>query len=123
MGGDGQEIGAEIVEVDGYMAGSGRRVDVHQHAPLTTGGHDLRDRLDGADLVVGPLAVDQGNAPALPAAVDTESGRMRPVASTSRRVSQAGPAEPGRSAQAAGASRSDASRTALCSTAARATRR
>ena len=59
VGGHGQQIGAELVEGDGIVPGAGGGVDVHEHPPLAARGHDRRDGLAGAHLVVPPLDVDE----------------------------------------------------------------
>ena len=56
------EVRAEPVEVERHGAGGGGGVDVHGHRGPPTAVDDLGDGLERADLVVGELAVDEGEA-------------------------------------------------------------
>ena len=56
---DREEVGAELVERDGHVAGGLRGVDMDEHAPVAAGRHDVGHRLDRADLVIAPLHVDR----------------------------------------------------------------
>ena len=72
MGADGDEVRAQGVEGDRQVAGGLGGIDVDEHPGGAAGRDDFRDRLQGADLVVRPLAVHQGGA---------RSGRPRPCPS------------------------------------------
>jgi hypothetical protein len=54
------EIGAQIIEIDGNVTGGRDCVHVDQYAPLPAGGDGIGHRLNGRDLVIAPLAVDEG---------------------------------------------------------------
>ena len=71
VGGHRHQIGAEPVEIDGQVPGGHDRVDMDRQAGGAAVLDHGRHRLDGADLVVGPLAVDQGRGPAV---VDLRAG-------------------------------------------------
>lgn len=53
MGGQGQQVNVHGLHVDGQMAAALDRVSVEQHAGLPAQRSDVRDGLDGTDLIVG----------------------------------------------------------------------
>ena len=59
VGADRQQVGAEVVEVDGHVAGRLGGVDVHEHVAFAAALRRPRRRLQRADLVVAPLQVDE----------------------------------------------------------------
>ena len=60
VGGEGEEINAESVDVEGESAGRLDGVGVEGDAGTFQEGGDFGDRLDGADFVVGVVNADQG---------------------------------------------------------------
>ena len=61
MGADGDEVGVELVNIgEGKFAGGLDSVRVEQHAALAAEASDVRDGLDGTDLVVGGHDRDEG---------------------------------------------------------------
>ncbi len=107
---DAHEVCVERAEIRRHVPARGGRVDVDGHAGLAAQRDHLVDGLQRADLVVGPLAVDEGRArqrrrlESCAQGFDVESARFRPRGSVST-----------------GAERAEASRTAECSTAAQST--
>jgi hypothetical protein len=60
VGADRQQVGSEPVEADREVTGEGTGVDVDGDAVAVARLHHLGHGLDGAHLVVGRLAVDEG---------------------------------------------------------------
>ena len=104
------QVGIERAEVHRDVPARSGGVDVHGDAGLPAECDHLVDRLEGADLVVGPLAVHQGRRRAATAIRGAPRWRRRRPA----------PPRPRRSSRPARLG-PDASRTAECSTAAQST--
>ncbi len=94
----GQQIDAEVVELDRHVPGGLRGVDVEEDASFVAGLRDLRHGLHGADLVVAPLHVDErGVGRGSPSR--TASTWTRPVASQGTHVISACAAAANRTAE------------------------